>query len=58
MPYSCIYTFLGALSKSLKYKLIKCTCEMHVNFLNLVFNFLQLRIKRCRCYYEEAFQVS
>ena len=35
--------------KNLKTKFKKFTFKMHVNVLNLVFNFLKLRIKRCRC---------
>ena len=34
--------------KKLKTKFKRCQCEMHVNFFNLVFNFLKLRLKRCR----------
>ena len=34
--------------KKFKAKFKKCQREMHVNFSNLVFNFLNLRLKRCR----------
>ena len=36
--------FLGLIKKSLRPN-SKSKCEMHVNFLNLVVNFLKLRLK-------------